>query len=55
VPLEILNVALVLFRRRAGFERTEIAALAGFWIDLAGIKPVFARLQFADHGIGLVS
>ncbi len=42
VPLEILHVALVLFSRRARFERTEIAPLAGLWIDLARVEPVFA-------------
>jgi hypothetical protein len=30
VPLEILHVALVLFRGRAGLEGAEIATLAGF-------------------------
>src|SRR6478735_11029533 len=49
VPLEILHVALVFFRRRARFEGAEIAPLAGLRIDLAGIEPVFARLQFSDH------
>src|SRR5258707_307015 len=49
VPLEILHVSLVLFRRRARVESAEIAALAGLGIDLAGIEPVLARLQFADH------
>jgi hypothetical protein len=42
VPLEILNVALVLFRRCARFEGAEIAALAGLWVDLAGVEPVLA-------------
>src|SRR6185437_7958303 len=54
VPLEILHVALVLLGRGARLEGTEIAALAGLRIDLAGIKPVLARLQFADHGCGPV-
>src|ERR1019366_10202871 len=50
MPLEILHGALVLLRGRARFEGAEIAALAGFRIDLAGIEPVLARWQFADHG-----
>jgi len=50
VPFEILNLALVLFRSRARFEGAEIAALAGFWIHFSGIEPVFAGLQFTDHG-----
>src|SRR5205085_5526543 len=49
MPLEILHRALVLFRRRAGFEGAKVAALAGFRVDFAGIEPVFARLQFSDH------
>ena len=49
MPLEILHVALVLFRSRARFEGAEIAALAGLRIHLSGIEPVLARLQFADH------
>jgi hypothetical protein len=35
MPLEILHVALVLFRRRARLEGAEIAALAGLRIYLA--------------------
>src|SRR5882757_9017821 len=50
MPLEIPHLALVLFRSRARFEGAEIAALAGLRIELSGIKPVPARLQFADHG-----
>jgi hypothetical protein len=53
MPLEILHIALVLFGGGARLEGAEIAALAGFRIELAGIKPVFAGLQFADHGTGL--
>ena len=49
MPLEILYVALVLFGRRAGLERAEVAALAGSGIDLAGIEPVLAGFQFANH------
>src|SRR5437773_7688655 len=49
MPLEILHVALVLFRSRPRFEGAEIAALAGLRIHLSGIEPVLPRLQFADH------
>jgi len=31
-------------------ERAEIAASAGLWILLAGVKPVLAWLQLPDHG-----
>jgi hypothetical protein len=50
MPLEILHVPLVLFRRGARFEGAEIAALAGFRIHFSGIEPIFARSQFSDHG-----
>jgi hypothetical protein len=43
VPLEILDVALMLFSRSARLEGAEIAPPAGPGIDLAGIEPVFAR------------
>src|ERR1044072_8516381 len=49
MPLEVLHVALVLFRRCTRLEGAEVAALAGFRVDFAGIEPVFARLQFSDH------
>src|ERR1700742_4427693 len=51
MPLEILHVAFVPLCRSARLEGAEIAALAGLRIDLAGIEPVFAGLQFADHGV----
>jgi hypothetical protein len=50
MPFEILHGALVLFRRLPRFEGAEIAALAGLRIYFPGIEPVFAGLQFADHG-----
>jgi hypothetical protein len=53
MPLEILHGAFVLFGRRARFESAEIAPFAGPGVHFAGIKPVFARLQFADHGTHL--
>jgi hypothetical protein len=51
VPLEILHGALVLFGGRARLEGAKIATLAGFRIHLSGIEPIFARLQFAYHGM----
>src|ERR1700716_3849796 len=50
MPLEILHLALVLFRRRARFEGAEIAPPPGLRIHFAGIEPVLARTYFADHG-----
>src|SRR6266581_8290877 len=43
MSLEILHVAFVLFGCRARLEGAEIAPLAGFRIDLAGIEPVLTR------------
>jgi hypothetical protein len=42
MPLEILHGALMLFRRRAGFEGSKVSAFARFRVDFAGIEPVFA-------------
>jgi hypothetical protein len=50
MPFEILHGALVLFRRRTGFEGSKVTALARFRVYFAGIEPVFAGLQFSDHG-----
>src|SRR6202034_2317475 len=50
MPLEILHSAFVFFGGRARFAGAEIAALASLRIQRAGIEPVFARLQFTDHG-----
>src|SRR5690349_13409502 len=50
MPFEVLHRALVLLRRGARFESSKIPALARFRIDFAGIEPVFAGLQFSDHG-----
>src|SRR5262249_11256100 len=49
MTLEILHGALVLLGRRARLERAEIAAAAGFRIDLARIEAIAARLELADH------
>ena len=49
VPLEILHGALMLFGSGARLEGSKVAAPAGLRIDLAGIEPVLARSQFADH------
>jgi hypothetical protein len=42
MPLEILNGTLMLLGSRPTPERAEIAASAGLWILLAGVKPVLA-------------
>lgn len=49
VPFEVLDFALVLLRGLLAGEGAEIAALAGARVLLAGVKPVFAAGQFADH------
>ena len=48
--LEVLDLALMLFGLGARLEGAEVAAFAGFRIDLARIEAVFAGFQFADHG-----
>src|SRR5438132_9271900 len=49
VALEILHVALMLLGGGARFERSEIAALAGARIDLAGVEAEPAGTELADH------
>jgi hypothetical protein len=53
MALEILHRTLMLFGRATRFEGAEITTSASFRIHFAGIQPVFARSQFADHGICL--
>jgi hypothetical protein len=49
MPLEKLHGALVLRRRGAAPKGAEIAPPAGLRIFLAGIEPVFAGGELADH------
>src|SRR6202011_4639121 len=49
--LEELYGALVLLRRRARLERTEVAPLPRLGILLARVQPILARLQFPNHGL----
>src|SRR5207249_4318409 len=51
VVLEELHRPLVLFSRLACLKCAQVAAMSRSRVDLAGIKPVFARMQFTDHGI----
>ena len=51
MPLEILDLAFVLFGRRPALEGAKVAALAGFRIDLAGIEPILPRFELADHRV----
>src|SRR4029453_1332304 len=50
MSLEILHLALVLFSSCTRLEGSEIAPPARLWVHLAGIEPVFAGFQLADHG-----
>src|SRR3982751_3733941 len=50
MALEVLHLPLMPFGSGARLERSETAPLAGLRIDLAGIQPVFAGAQLADHG-----
>jgi hypothetical protein len=49
MSLEVLNFALVLFRRGAGLERTKIAAAFGLRINFTRIQPVAALRELANH------
>ena len=51
--LEELHGALVLFRRLARAERSQISALAGFRIRFPGIEAIVAGLEFSDHTQGV--
>jgi len=47
--LEILHRALVFLRRCSRGERAQIPSPASPRFDLAGVKPVLARLELPDH------
>ena len=49
MPFEKLHGALVLLRSGERFEGPEVSALAGLGVLLAGIKPVLAGCELADH------
>src|SRR5688572_280228 len=51
-PLEELHGLLVLLGGGPGLERSEVASLPGLRVELAGVEPVLAALEFADHGRG---
>jgi hypothetical protein len=51
MAFEILDGLLMLLGFFAGFESSQITAAAGFGICFSRVKPVFARLQFFDHGL----
>jgi hypothetical protein len=49
MSLEVLNFALVLLGGCPRLECTQIAALAGFRIDLSRVQAVATRGKFPDH------
>ena len=49
LTFEELYGALVLLGGGATCEGAKVAALSGFRIFLARVKPVFAGFQFSDH------
>lgn len=49
VSLEVLDFTLMLLGGGAAFKGAEIAALAGFGIDLTRIEPILSRFEFANH------
>jgi hypothetical protein len=50
MPLEVLNLALVLLCRRAARKRAEIPPLVRLRIHLARVEPILAGFEFANHG-----
>jgi hypothetical protein len=52
-PLEELDRALMLQRRGARLECSEVAAPTRFRIDLARVKAKFAGGELSDHGVFL--
>lgn len=49
--LEELDFPLVLLCRFPRLERAQIAPLAGLGVCLDRVEPVFAGLEFPDHGL----
>ena len=49
MPLEVLNGAFVLLGLFTRGKGTEVAALAGGGILLAGVEAVFTGFEFANH------
>src|SRR4029079_4626708 len=48
--LEELHGALVLLRRGASVEGSQIASLSGLGVLLLRVQPIFPRGESADHG-----
>ena len=49
--LEVLHGAFVLFGDFTGIKGSKIPAAASSRIELARVKPVFARVELANHGL----
>ena len=49
MSLEVLNVALVLFRRLARLECAQVAPFAGFRVLLSRVQSIPAVLELSDH------
>ena len=49
VPFKVLHGALMLLGLLAAGKSAQVAALAGGGVLLAGIQPIFAGFEFADH------
>jgi hypothetical protein len=49
MPLEILDLAFVLFGSFLRVERAKVATLAGLRILLTRIKSILSGFQFSDH------
>jgi hypothetical protein len=48
--LKILHRSLVFLGCRTGFEGSQVATPASFWVLLSRVQPVLARCQFTNHG-----
>ncbi len=51
MSLEELNFAFMFFRARARAECAEVAAFSCLWIGFAGIEPIAAGFEFANHDV----
>jgi hypothetical protein len=49
MPLKPLNFPLMLLSGLAGTKCAKVAAMAAMGVQFAGIKPIFAGFEFANH------
>ena len=49
MPLEVLNLSLVFFRRLTRGEGSEISPLSSLGVQLSRVQAVVSGLEFPDH------